>query len=152
VVKGRPFSWGKRCDPRFISASSNAIKEDIRLPGKVNPNSHGARPVHRVIAKIKRFRTSRLSIKNSFSLAAVVRGRQFCWGKRCDPRSISASFNASRYTSLSRCTVEQKFRVMRPQASARTNVAQLRQSKPDSGHDLSHFGGKSPQHLVRCFF
>ena len=40
---------------------------DVRLPGKVNSNSNGARPVH----QIKWIRTSRLSIKNSLSLQQV---------------------------------------------------------------------------------
>ena len=40
-------------------------KVDIRLPGKWNSNSHGARPVHLIITTIKWIRTSRLSIKNS---------------------------------------------------------------------------------------
>ena len=39
----------------------------VRLPGKVNSNSHGARPVHLIITMIKWIRTSRLSIQNSFS-------------------------------------------------------------------------------------
>ena len=30
-----------------------SIKVDIRLPGKGNPNSHGARPVHEIIMMIK---------------------------------------------------------------------------------------------------
>ena len=38
---------------------------DVRLPGKGNPNSHGARSVHLIITMIKWIRTSRLSIKNS---------------------------------------------------------------------------------------
>ena len=42
-------------------------KVDIRLPGKGNSNSHGARPVHLIITMIKWIRTSRLSIKNSLS-------------------------------------------------------------------------------------
>jgi len=40
-------------------------KVDVRLHGKENSNSHGARPVHLIIAMIKWIRTSRLSIKNS---------------------------------------------------------------------------------------
>jgi len=32
---------------------------DVRLPGKGNSNSHGARPVHLIITMIKWFRTSR---------------------------------------------------------------------------------------------
>ena len=43
-------------------------KVDVRLPGKGNSNSHGARPVLLIITTIKWMRTSRLSIKNSFSL------------------------------------------------------------------------------------
>ena len=43
-------------------------KVDIRLPGKENSNSHGARPVHQIISIILWFRTSRLPIKNSLSL------------------------------------------------------------------------------------
>ena len=43
-------------------------KVDIRLPGKGNTFSHGARPVHLTITMIKWIRTSRLSIKNSLSL------------------------------------------------------------------------------------
>ena len=41
------------------------LKVDIRLPGKRDSNSHGARPVHQ---KHQWTRTSRLSIKNSLSL------------------------------------------------------------------------------------
>jgi len=43
-------------------------KVGVRLPGKWNSNSHGARPVHLIITTIKWIRTSRLSIKNSLSL------------------------------------------------------------------------------------
>ena len=42
-------------------------KVDVRLPGKGNSNSHGARPVHLIITMIQWIRTSRLSIKNSLS-------------------------------------------------------------------------------------
>jgi len=38
-----------------------------------NLNSHGARPVHQTITMIKWIRTSRLSIKNSFSDDGRVR-------------------------------------------------------------------------------
>ena len=40
-------------------------KVDVRLPGKGNSNSHGARPVHLIITMIKWIRTSGLSMKNS---------------------------------------------------------------------------------------
>jgi len=46
-------------------------KVDIRLPGKGNSNSHGARPVHLIISMIKWIRTSRFSIKNSLSTPAA---------------------------------------------------------------------------------
>jgi len=42
-------------------------KVDVRLPGKGNPNSNGARPVHLIITMIQWIRTSRLSINNSLS-------------------------------------------------------------------------------------
>jgi len=38
-------------------------KVDVRLPGKGNSNSHGARPVHLIITMIKWIGTSRLSKK-----------------------------------------------------------------------------------------
>ena len=39
----------------------------VRLPGKGNSNSHGARPVHLIITMLKWIRTSKLSIKKSLS-------------------------------------------------------------------------------------
>ena len=50
-------------------SSKRSRKVDARLPGKGNSNSHGARPVRLIITVIKWIRTSRLSIKNSLSLA-----------------------------------------------------------------------------------
>ena len=41
-----------------------ARKVDIRLSGKGNSNSHGARQDHKIISMIKWIRTSRMSIKN----------------------------------------------------------------------------------------
>ena len=38
---------------------------DIRLLGAENSNSHGARPVHKIVSMTKWMRTSRLSIQNS---------------------------------------------------------------------------------------
>ena len=49
-------------------------KVDVRLPGKRNSNSHGARPVHLIITMMKWIRTSRLSIKNFLSLWKHLRG------------------------------------------------------------------------------
>ena len=43
-------------------------KADVRLPRKGNSNSHGVRPVHLIITKMKWIRTSRLSIKKSRSV------------------------------------------------------------------------------------
>jgi len=53
------------CFSQTVSLCRNV---DVRLPGKSNSNSHGARPVHRIITMIQWIRTSRLSIKNSLSL------------------------------------------------------------------------------------
>ena len=57
---------------RGFEVLSNVVQEhrllrkvDVRLPGKGNSNSHGARPVHLTITMIKWIRASRLSIKNS---------------------------------------------------------------------------------------
>ena len=47
-------------------------KVDVRLPGKGNSTSHGARPVHQIISMIKWIRTSKLSINNSLSLAGFA--------------------------------------------------------------------------------
>ena len=44
-------------------------KVDVRLSGKENPDSHGARPVHQIISMVNWIRTSRLSINNSLSPA-----------------------------------------------------------------------------------
>jgi len=51
-------------------------KVDVRLPGKGNSNSPGARPVHQIILMIKWIRTSRLSIKNYLSV-----GRTSTWAE-----------------------------------------------------------------------
>jgi len=44
-------------------------KVDVRLPGKGNSKSHGARPVHQIITMIKWIRTSRLAMKERLELA-----------------------------------------------------------------------------------
>ena len=46
-------------------------KVDVRLPDKMNSNSHGARPVHQIISMMKWMRTSRLPIKNSLFWVGV---------------------------------------------------------------------------------
>jgi len=55
----------------FTELDRIARKVDARLPGNGNSNSHGARPVHLIISMIKWIRTSRLSGKNSLSLAEL---------------------------------------------------------------------------------
>jgi len=54
-----------------VTASRNVTgptrKVDVRLPGKGDSNSHGARPVRLIITMINWIRTSRLSIKNALS-------------------------------------------------------------------------------------
>ena len=52
-------------------------KVDVRLPGKRNSKSHGARPVHLIITVIKRIQTRKLSIKNFplSRLKSIVFGR-----------------------------------------------------------------------------
>jgi len=54
---------------------------DIRLPGKGNSNSHGARPVHLIMMMIDWIWTSRLSIKNPLSLGVVG---DYAYGTRRD--------------------------------------------------------------------
>ena len=51
----------------YCVSKAGTRKVDVRLPGKRNSNSHGARPIHLIITMIKWIRTSRLSIKNSLS-------------------------------------------------------------------------------------
>ena len=64
----RGGNMGDREDNRYESRSVSTTaprKVVIRLPGKRNSNSHGARPVYQ---KHRWIRTSRLSMKNSLSL------------------------------------------------------------------------------------
>jgi hypothetical protein len=66
VVSRVSFSGGEAW-PRgaVVEGVGRIRKVDVRLTGKRNSNSHGARPVHLIITMIKWIRTSRLSIKNS---------------------------------------------------------------------------------------
>ena len=59
MVKGVGWQGGA---PGSLLSSSREV--DVRLPGKGNSSSDGARPVHLIIKWIQ---TSRLSIKNSLS-------------------------------------------------------------------------------------
>ena len=54
----------QRFTPSYCGGCS---KVDIKLPGKGNSNSHGARPVHLIITMIQWIRTCRMSIQNSLS-------------------------------------------------------------------------------------
>jgi len=54
----------------FRARGSLCGKVDVRLPGKVNSNSHDTRPIHLIITMIKWIRTSRLSMKNSLVAGA----------------------------------------------------------------------------------
>ena len=50
---GPPILPKMRCE-------AESRKVDATLPGKKNPNSHGARPIHLIITVIKWIRTRRL--------------------------------------------------------------------------------------------
>ena len=67
TCKPAPLHVSKRTTHRSTSDAHVTRKVDVRLPGKGNSNSHGARPVHLIITMIRCIRTSRLSIKNSLS-------------------------------------------------------------------------------------
>ena len=62
--KGEVFGHGGIRSTLKVLQSSRKV--DVRLPGKGDANSHGARPVHLIITMIQWFRTSRLSIQESF--------------------------------------------------------------------------------------
>jgi len=64
VTPPAPYSWSSGLG----FGVWDCRKVDVRLPGKENSNSYGARPVHRIITMTKWIRTSRLSIKISLSL------------------------------------------------------------------------------------
>ena len=63
---------------------------DVRLPGKGNSFSHGARPVHQIISMIKWIRTNKFPIKKSLSpgLRRVAQGvpppREGVCGRKCE--------------------------------------------------------------------
>ena len=69
--------WGLLTPPRrdigrlgAHGLCSSFRKVDVRLPGKRNSNTHGARPVHLIITTIKWIRTRRLSTINSVSCSS----------------------------------------------------------------------------------
>ena len=63
----------------WLQVVAGSRKVDIRLPGKENSNSHGARPVHQIISRINWIRTSRLSINNSLSGCRFLVTGGFGW-------------------------------------------------------------------------
>ena len=76
--------------------STRTRKVDVRLPGKGNSNSHGARPVHQIISMTAWLRTSELSIHNSLSTSREgapgpdirVRDATKCWLWACSLRIL----------------------------------------------------------------
>jgi len=64
-------------------------KVDVRLPGRGNSNSRGARPVHLIISMIKWIRTSRLSIKNSLCVGG--------WGRDMETRATPEDPEGARH-------------------------------------------------------
>ena len=63
---------------RLPRSDDNSCQEtvDVRLPGKGNSNSHGARPVYLIITMINWIRTSRLSIKQKSLCHEIVRAHR----------------------------------------------------------------------------
>ena len=57
--RGTPVGFG------WDVVQARTRKEDVRIPGKGNSNSHCARPVQLTITMIKWIRTSGLSIEDS---------------------------------------------------------------------------------------
>ena len=69
-VQGSGFGVGRVPGSRCrlsMRGGGRTRKVDIRLPGKGNSNSHGARPVHQIFSMMKWIQTNRLSPKNSLS-------------------------------------------------------------------------------------
>jgi len=111
-------------------------KVDVRLPGKGNSNSLGARPVHLIITIIKWIRTSRLSIENSLSsLLAAVAG----WSTK-----RHAGARASRASSTTLQTAVQRQQLYKPLSSEHGT------NKPDSGLSLSHLQHERLGNLSCC--
>ena len=82
-------------------------KVDVRLPGKGNSNSHGARSVHLIITMIKWIRTSRLSIKNSLSTlvsSQTARSVGERSGSACPQRNLAGGGDPSGKRSQERLT------------------------------------------------
>ena len=61
----------------FLGGRVPPRKVDLRLPGKGNPNSHGARPVQIIITMIRWTRTSELSIDDYLSAPTQLPTEEF---------------------------------------------------------------------------
>jgi hypothetical protein len=69
--RGLKFRLNEICSSAIVTETpegpATCSSVGIRLPGK-GSNFHGARPVHQIVLMIKWIRTSRLSMKKSFSV------------------------------------------------------------------------------------
>jgi len=98
----------QRRDP-IAKVLPDTRKVDVRLPGKGNPNSHGARPVYLIITMIKWIRTSRLSIRNSLSAR--------CACLAAAPQPLNLEFGLAKLVSrivaisISKCAVVRTRRI-----------------------------------------
>ena len=57
-------------DERRVRLFGLVGKVDVRLPGKGNPNSHGARPVRPIISMLKWIRTVSLAWKRQWEISS----------------------------------------------------------------------------------
>ena len=111
---GRPC---RRCAPRaplpgpcsgsspvMRSASPPDRKVDVRLPGKGNSNSHGARPVHLIITMIKSRSLFRKFSSDEISFAACRFASQF--KNNCFTEMCSGSEECSYLRSIDFCMTQ----------------------------------------------
>jgi len=94
IAGNRPTALRRNPVTRWKSVWTHARKVDVRLPGKGNSNSYGARPVHLIITMIKWIRTSRLLIQNSLPEYTTISSRG--WMERVDSPPGPFSFKAHR--------------------------------------------------------
>ena len=118
VTAKAPCREASRCIRRSSSRSCLAVsrKADARPPGKGDPNSHGARPVHLIITTRKWIRTCRLSMKNSLSRAAR--------GFRPGPRSTVSGFGCRRDLRIALGLADREKLVHRHHLHLRSTITQ----------------------------
>ena len=107
---------------RATQFRSQFRKVDIRLPGKGDSNSHGARPVHQ---KHRWVRTSRLPIKNSLSQVPVAHPHKATTGLFIQPSagtSILLSVPSTRLLGAKSGFRWHLPRLLAVQAAARANL------------------------------